>query len=77
MILVRSLGKSLAMPAWRIGFVAAEPAVVDAARELEWDVIRVRHVAQQAATAALDGPQDWLDGLGRATAGTRTQPTPP
>ena len=29
--------------------------------ELEWDVIRVGHVAQRAATAALDGPQDWLD----------------
>ncbi len=25
-ILIRSLGKSLAMPAWRIGFVAAEGA---------------------------------------------------
>ena len=63
-ILVRSLGKSLAMPAWRIGFVAAEPAVVDGClRELEWDVIRVSHVAQRAAAAALDGPQDWLDGL--------------
>ena len=50
------------MPAWRIGFVAAEPAVIDAClRELEWDVIRVSHVAQRAATAALDGPQDWLD----------------
>ncbi|HUQ23177.1 MAG TPA: pyridoxal phosphate-dependent aminotransferase, partial [Gaiellaceae bacterium] len=61
-ILVRSLGKSLAMPAWRIGFVAAEPAVIPAClRELEWDVIRVSHVAQRAATAALDGPQDWLD----------------
>ena len=63
-ILVRSLGKSLAMPAWRIGFVAAEPALIDAClRELEWDVIRVSHVAQRAATAALDGPQDWLDEL--------------
>ena len=62
MILIRSLGKSLAMPAWRIGFVAAEPSVIDAClRELEWDVIRVSHVAQRAATAALDGPQDWLD----------------
>ena len=61
-ILVRSLGKSLAMPAWRIGFVAAEPPVIDAClRELEWDVIRVGHVAQRAATAALEGPQDWLD----------------
>ena len=62
MILIRSLGKSLAMPAWRIGFVAAEPTVIDAClRELEWDVIRVSHVAQRAATAALEGPQDWLD----------------
>jgi aspartate aminotransferase/aminotransferase len=61
-ILVRSLGKSLAMPAWRIGFVAAEPAVIDACLdELEWDVIRVGHVAQRAAAAALEGSQDWLD----------------
>jgi aspartate/methionine/tyrosine aminotransferase len=61
-ILVRSLGKSLAMPAWRIGFVAGEPSVIDAClRELEWDVIRVSHVAQRAAAAALEGPQGWLD----------------
>jgi len=61
-ILIRSLGKSLAMPAWRLGFVAAESSLIDAClRELEWDVIRVAHVAQRAATAALDGPQDWLD----------------
>jgi len=59
-ILIRSLGKSLAMPAWRIGFVAGEPSIIDAClRELEWDVIRVSHVAQRAATAALNGPQDW------------------
>ena len=76
-ILIRSLGKSLAMPAWRIGFVAAEPEVIDAClRELEWDVIRVSHVAQRAATAALEGPQDWLDERGAtATAATGTQPT--
>lgn len=61
-ILIRSLGKSLAMPAWRIGFVAAEAGFVDRClAELEWDVIRVAHVAQRAATAALEGPQDWLD----------------
>jgi aspartate/methionine/tyrosine aminotransferase len=61
-VLVRSLGKSLAMPAWRIGFVAGSADVVDACRrELEWDVIRVGHVVQRAATAALDGPQDWLN----------------
>jgi aspartate/methionine/tyrosine aminotransferase len=61
-ILIRSLGKSLAMPAWRIGFVAAGPSVIGAClRELEWDVIRVSHVAQRAATAALEGSQEWLD----------------
>lgn len=61
-VLVRSLGKSLAMPAWRLGFVAGEPKLVDGClRELEWDVIRVSHVAQRAATAALEGPQDWLE----------------
>ena len=61
-ILVRSLGKSLAMPAWRIGFVAAAANVIDACLdELEWDVIRVSHVAQRAAAAALGGPHDWLD----------------
>ena len=63
-VLVRSLGKSLAMPAWRLGFVAGTPELVDACvRELEWDVLRVSHVAQRAATAALDGPQNWLDEL--------------
>ena len=64
-VLVRSLGKSLALPAWRIGFLAGAHEVVDAClRELEWDVIRVSHVAQRAAQAALEGPQDWLDDLG-------------
>jgi aspartate/methionine/tyrosine aminotransferase len=62
-ILIRSLGKSLAMPNWRIGFVAGEAALIDAClRELEWDVLRVSHVVQRAATAALEGPQDWLAG---------------
>ena len=60
-ILIRSLGKSLAMPAWRLGFAAGDPSVIDAClRELEWDVIRVSHIAQRAATAALDGPREWL-----------------
>ena len=63
-ILIRSLGKSLAMPAWRLGFVAGEASVVDAClQELEWDVIRINYVGQRAATAALDGPEDWLHEL--------------
>jgi aspartate/methionine/tyrosine aminotransferase len=63
-VLVRSLGKSLAMPTWRVGFVAGPAWLVAAClRELEWDVIRVNHVVQRAATAGLDGPQDWLEVL--------------
>ena len=63
-ILIRSLGKSLAMPAWRLGFVAGEASVVDAClQELEWDVIRINYVGQRAATAALEGPEDWLNEL--------------
>jgi aspartate/methionine/tyrosine aminotransferase len=55
------------MPAWRLGFIAGEAPFVDAClRELEWDVIRVSHAAQRAATAALDGPQDWLDDVAAA-----------
>lgn len=61
-VLVRSLGKSLAMPIWRIGFLAGPEALVDRClRELEWDVLRVGHVVQSAAAAALAGPQEWLD----------------
>lgn len=61
-VLVRSLGKSLAMPSWRIGFLAGQEALVDRClRELEWDVLRVGHVVQSAAAAALAGPQEWLD----------------
>jgi aspartate/methionine/tyrosine aminotransferase len=61
-VLVRSLGKSLAMPSWRIGYVAASEAHVDRClHELEWDVLRVGHVVQAAAAAALAGPQEWLD----------------
>lgn len=61
-VVVRSLGKSLAMPSWRIGFVAGPQPVIDRClRELEWDLLRVGHVVQAAAAAALAGPQDWLD----------------
>ena len=50
------------MPAWRIGFVAAAAGVIDAClRELEWDGIRVSHVAQRAAAARSTAHKDWLD----------------
>jgi aspartate/methionine/tyrosine aminotransferase len=63
-VLVRSIGKSYALPSWRLGFVAGPAELVTKCHEvLEWEVLRVSHVAQRAATAAIEGPQDWLEEL--------------
>ncbi len=63
-VLVRSIGKSYAMPGWRLGYLVAPPAVIDACAEvLEWDVLRCPTVGQRAAATAIGGPQDWLADL--------------
>lgn len=60
-VLVRSIGKSFALPSWRLGYVLAPPAVAAACRAvLEWDCLRLPHAAQRAGAAAIAGPQDWL-----------------
>lgn len=61
-ILVRSLGKSLAMPHLRLGLLAGPAELVERCAEtLEWDCLRVGVASQTAALAALQGPRDWLD----------------
>lgn len=71
-IVIRSLGKSLSLPQLRIGFLAGPAAHVEAcARTLEWDCLRVGLPAQEAALAALTGPQGWLEDVHRAMAGDR------
>jgi aspartate/methionine/tyrosine aminotransferase len=63
-LLIRSFTKSYAMPAWRLGFLAGPPAIVEQATKfLEWQVLSVNHIAQHAALAVLNGPQDWLAGI--------------
>ncbi len=63
-VLVRSIGKSYALPSWRLGYVVAPPAVVDACvQALELDCIRCPYVGQRVALAAIGGPQDWLAGI--------------
>jgi aspartate/methionine/tyrosine aminotransferase len=63
-VLVRSIGKSYAVPSWRLGYVVAPPDVVDrCVRALEVDCIRCPYVGQRVALAAVDGPQDWLADL--------------
>ncbi len=65
-VLIRSLGKSLSLPQLRLGAVAGPRERIDAiARVLEWDCLRVGLPAQDAALAALTGPQEWLDDVHR------------
>lgn len=61
-LVVRSLGKSLAMPHLRLGLLAGPAELVGRCAEtLEWDCLRVGIASQTAALAALRGPRDWLD----------------
>ena len=63
-IVIRSLGKSLAMPQLRVGVIAGPAGrVAGCADALEWDCLRVGIAAQEAALAALTGPRDWLESL--------------
>jgi aspartate/methionine/tyrosine aminotransferase len=71
-VLVRSIGKSYAMPGWRLGYVVAPASILDeCARVLELDVIRCPYVAQRAALAAVAGPHDWLAGIAEEYAAKR------
>jgi aspartate/methionine/tyrosine aminotransferase len=61
-VTVTSLSKDFALTNWRVGYVVAEPEVVDLVQvALEWDAINVGDAAQAAARAAVSGPRDWLD----------------
>lgn len=62
MITITSLSKNYALTSWRIGYIHAHEDLIDRIHNaLEWDTINVGDVAQAAATAAISGPQDWLD----------------
>jgi aminotransferase len=64
LVLVRSLSKSHALAGWRMGFIAARADLIDSfVKVLEWECLHGAYVPQRAATAALEGPQDWLGNL--------------
>lgn len=60
-VVVRSMSKSFALSSWRVGYVVARPALLDAClRVFEWDTIRCNHVSQAVAAATVSGPQRWM-----------------
>ncbi|WP_154676273.1 pyridoxal phosphate-dependent aminotransferase [Amycolatopsis benzoatilytica] len=62
LITVTSLSKYYALATWRLGYVLAPPAVVDAMeRRLQWEAVCCGAIPQHAAAAALTGPREWLD----------------
>ncbi|CAN5246404.1 pyridoxal phosphate-dependent aminotransferase [soil metagenome] len=64
LVLVRSLSKSHGLGAWRIGYIAAEPELLDAfVKVLEWECLHCAYVPQRVATAVLEGPREWLGDL--------------
>ncbi|MBO9523484.1 MAG: pyridoxal phosphate-dependent aminotransferase [Nocardioidaceae bacterium] len=62
LVTVTSLSKYYALASWRVGYVLAPPAIVDAVeRRFQWEAVCCGVVPQAAAAAALTGPRDWLD----------------
>jgi aminotransferase len=65
-ITVCSFTKTFALQPWRIGFVAGPSHLIPHIQKmLEWNVLRCSHVAQRAAQAALEGPQQWVKEIAR------------
>jgi aspartate/methionine/tyrosine aminotransferase len=61
-VLIRSFSKDFAMPGWRVGYLVAPPDLISPLTSmLEWSVLSVNRAAQAAASAALTGPQEWID----------------
>ncbi len=62
MVTVTSLTKNYAFANWRVGYVYAPEHLLAAIHQcFEWDALDVGPVPQAAATAVIDGPQDWIE----------------
>lgn len=58
---VNGLSKSFAMTGWRVGFLAAHPDIIKAMTVLQGHSLsNVCSIAQKAALAALEGPDDFI-----------------
>jgi aspartate aminotransferase len=72
-ITVCSCTKSYAMRHWRIGFLATPSRLFPTLRKLlEWNCFQCNHIAQHAATAALEGPEEYIHEIGERFAQCRS-----
>jgi aspartate/methionine/tyrosine aminotransferase len=56
-----SFHKNYSLHGWRAGFLAGPAEIVEPLLSVAiWVNLRVNHITQAAATAALEGPQDWV-----------------
>lgn len=62
LILVNGVAKSYSMTGWRLGWIVGPEDIIDAAARLQSHATgNVSNVSQQAAIAALNGPQDEVE----------------
>lgn len=65
-IVIYSLHKNFTMHAWRAGFLAGPPALVEPLLGVAtWVNLRVNHITQAAAAAAMGGPREWIQDMVR------------
>ena len=63
-ITVHSFSKTYSMARWRVGYLIAPGMDIERLQKiLEHALLECNSVSQMAATAALTGPQDWVDSL--------------
>ena len=69
LIVLNGVAKTYAMTGWRVGWMVAPTAVSKAAGKLQGHMTsNVANVSQQAALAAIQGPMDAVETMGRAFA---------
>ena len=69
-LLVNSFSKTYAMTGWRIGYlIAPEDLISTAVRYQMYDGVCPSSIAQKAALAALNGPQDFISSYAREIRG--------
>jgi aspartate aminotransferase len=62
LVLVNGVAKSFAMTGWRVGWAVGPPDVIDAAARFQSHATgNVANISQQAALAALTGPQETVE----------------